>query len=58
MNDRLTVSQVAKFLSCHPETIRRLNRQGAIKAKRDYRGYRIFNKEDILKLKTDRERLT
>jgi len=58
MSDRLTVSQVANFLNCHPETIRKLNRQGVIKAKRDYRGYRIFNKEDVLKLKRDRERLT
>lgn len=57
MVDLFTVSQAAKVLACHPDTIRRLDRKGIIKAKRDYRGYRIFKKEEIYRLKDEREKL-
>lgn len=57
MEEMLTVGQAAKLLGCHPETVRRLDRKNVLRAKRDYRGYRVFNKEGIFRLKKDRERL-
>jgi DNA-binding transcriptional MerR regulator len=58
MRKNLLVSQAAEIMNCHPETIRRLNRRGVLKAKRDYRGFRIFNLEEILKIKKQREQLS
>lgn len=57
MTDRLTVIKAAEILNCHPETIRRLNRRGILKSKRDYRGFRIFNLQELLKVKKERETL-
>lgn len=57
MTHVLTVAKAAEVLNCHPETIRRLNRRGILKAWRDYRGFRIFNLEEVLKVKKERERL-
>ena len=55
--EELTVSKAAGILGCHPETLRRLERRGEIKAKRDYRGFRFFNLGDLLSLKKKREKL-
>lgn len=54
---KLTVSKAAKELGCHPETIRRLERRGILKAKRNYRNFRVFELADVLKVKSERERL-
>jgi len=53
----LTVSQVAKELGCHSETVRRLERRGILKAKRNYRNFRVFELADVLKVKEERETL-
>jgi DNA-binding transcriptional MerR regulator len=55
--ERITISRAAQIVNCHPETIRRLDRRGIIKVKRDYRGHRIFTRNELLKLKKERERL-
>ena len=55
--ENLTVSKAAEIINCHPETIRRLDRRGVIKAKRDYKGHRVFNLNELLRLKKEREKL-
>jgi DNA-binding transcriptional MerR regulator len=52
-----TVSKAAKELGCHPETVRRLERRGILKAKRDYRNFRVFELADIMRVKKEREML-
>jgi len=54
---KLKVAQAAKKLGCHPETVRRLERRGVLKAKRDYRNFRVFDLDEILKVKAEREAL-
>ena len=54
---KLKVSQAAKELGCHPETVRRLERRGVLKAKRDYRNFRVFDLGEVLKVKVEREAL-
>lgn len=51
------VTNGARIIGCHPETLRRLERRGLIKAKRDYRGWRLFELEDLLNLKAKREKV-
>ena len=51
------VAEGAAFLGCHVNTLRRLDKIGAIKAHRNYLGHRIFMLQDLLRLKADRERL-
>ena len=57
MQELLTVSKAAEILSCHPETVRRLNRKGILPAYRDYRGFRIFEREKVMEVKKERKRL-
>ncbi len=52
-----TVSKAAKELGCHPETVRRLEKRGILKAKRNYQNFRVFELADILKVKSERETL-
>ena len=52
MNDRYTVAEAAKRLHCHPNTVKRLEKRLNIKVKRDYRNYRMYSKEDILRIET------
>jgi DNA-binding transcriptional MerR regulator len=54
---KMTIAKAAKIAGCHPETLRRLERRGLLKAKRDYRGFRIFDLNDLLKLKKEREKI-
>lgn len=51
-------ARAAEFVGLHPETLRRLNNRGLLPAKRDWRGHRVFDVADLLKLKSERERLT
>lgn len=55
MEAKLLISDAAKVIPCHPETLRRLERKGHIKAIRDYRGFRVFKLEDLLKLRAQRQ---
>ena len=54
MKPQFLVSDAAKVIPCHPDTLRRLERKGVIKAIRDYRGFRVFRLEDLLKLREQR----
>ncbi len=51
----LTVKEVARILGLHENTVRDLERKGKLKAVRDYRNYRIFCLDEVLKLKSKRE---
>ena len=53
----LLISEAAKKLECHPETVRRLDRRGVLKARRDYRNFRVFDLADVMKVKEERELL-
>ena len=58
MKEKLRVAEAAAILEVHPETLRRLDNRGVIKAQRDFLGHRIFFLTDILELKHKREQLT
>jgi DNA-binding transcriptional MerR regulator len=53
--NKITVSKAAEKLGCHPETVRRLERRGILKAKRDYRNFRVFDLADVMRIKRERE---
>ena len=55
--EKVTVSEAAKILDCHPDTVRRYEKCGQLKAKRDYRGFRIFRLSEILRMKSRRQKL-
>jgi DNA-binding transcriptional MerR regulator len=54
---RLKVKEAAEFLRCSSETIRRLNRRGILKAQRNFLGHRVFELDELLKVKAQREEL-
>jgi len=41
------VSQVAKAVELHPDTVRRLERKGIISSKRDVNGWRRYSPEAV-----------
>lgn len=49
MTTMLTVRQAAKILNVHPNTLRRLDQRGQLKAHRmgNVRGDRRFNEDDL-----------
>lgn len=47
----LFISEVAAVAECHTNTVRRYEKKGLIKAKRDLNGYRRFPVEEANKLK-------
>lgn len=53
----LKVKGAAQLLQCSNETIRRLNRRGILKAHRDFLGHRVFELDELLKVKAQREEL-
>ncbi len=55
MRTQFFIGEAANFIPCHPNTLRRLDKLGAIKAKRNFLGYRVFDLQDLLKLKAQRE---
>jgi hypothetical protein len=55
-NSSLTVSQAAQFLKVSASTLRRLEKEGAIKSTRCDNGYRSFSLEDVQKLKDKLEK--
>lgn len=50
MNKGYTVAQVAEKLDCHPNTVKRLEKKLKLEVKRDYRNYRQYSDDVILKL--------
>jgi excisionase family DNA binding protein len=45
--DAMRIGEVARQLKIHPTTIRRLEKNGLIRAQRTLTGYRIFTAETI-----------
>ena len=55
-NGRMTITDVAGRLRITPRTIVRWEKAGKVKrAKRDWRGWRTYDKEDFRKLKDFKE---
>jgi len=59
MNENLALhtAKAAAIVGLHPETVRRLNKRGLLRAMRDWRGHRVFFMEDLLKFKAERKEL-
>jgi len=53
----LLVKEAAKLLGVHEQSVRNLERHGKLTAKRDHRGYRVFDISDVITLKKERETL-
>ena len=49
--DGLKIGEVAKQLRIHPNTIRRLEKNGLIRTQRTLTGYRIFTSETVEKIR-------
>lgn len=49
-NSYLTVHEVAEFLSISSDTVRRWDKKGLIKSKRNSQNYRVFNREEVSRL--------
>ena len=47
----LNVNEAAKILGVYPGTIRRYDKNGLIKSKRDFNNHRRFAMQDVLELK-------
>ena len=51
MNRKLTITEAAKMVGVTPKTIMRLEAVGKVKkAKRDWRGWRFYDRDDIKEL--------
>ncbi len=46
----MSISEVAKLLGIHEQTIRNYERKHLIKPKRDKNNYRFFAKDDVLRI--------
>jgi excisionase family DNA binding protein len=57
MQERLRVSEVAEVLRVAPITVRRMDARGELHSLRDWRGHRVFELEEVLRVKEKRERL-
>ena len=55
--DNFLIAEAAKILGLHPETLRRWDRKGWLKSKRNYLGYRVFDRQEVLKIKERLEAL-
>jgi DNA-binding transcriptional MerR regulator len=49
--EELMTAQVAEIAGCHPNTVKRYEVKGLIKAKRDRNGFRRFTVKEAHKLK-------
>jgi DNA-binding transcriptional MerR regulator len=55
-NGRMTITDVAGRLGVTPKTITRWEKSGKVRrAKRDWRGWRIYEQDDFKKLKEFKE---
>ena len=53
LTSRLSITDMAKELGISPKTITRWEKAGKIKrAKRDWRGWRVYSSEDLEEMKT------
>jgi excisionase family DNA binding protein len=50
----LTVSEAAAILKCSPDLVRYFERNGRLAAIKTERGWRLFRREDVERLATDR----
>lgn len=48
---RFLVSDVAEVTGLHPATVRKLADEGKIKSQRDYNNWRVFNKQEVERLR-------
>ncbi|MCX7926978.1 MAG: MerR family transcriptional regulator [Candidatus Omnitrophica bacterium] len=56
VNGKMTITEVAQRLKVTPKTIIRWEKAGKVsKPKRDWRGWRIYDKEDLRKLRQFKE---
>ncbi len=51
MNGDLRISEAAKLISVHVNTLRNFERRGLIKPLRDHNGWRRYSVEETLKIK-------
>ncbi|MGE0267452.1 MAG: helix-turn-helix domain-containing protein [Candidatus Omnitrophota bacterium] len=56
MNKRMTITEVADIVGISPKTIVRWEKVGKVrKAKRDWRGWRVYDENDLDRIKQFRE---
>lgn len=53
----LKVSEVAKLLGIHDLTVRRYADKGKLRAMRDHNNHRWFERDEVLRVKAEIERL-
>lgn len=52
LNGRLSITEIAKQLGVSPKTITRWEKSGKVKrAKRDWRGWRVYSSEELEEMK-------
>lgn len=52
MDGKMTITAVAKLIGVTPKTIMRWEKSGKVKkSKRDWRGWRIYNHDDLANIK-------
>lgn len=50
MGNGYTVAKVAERLSCHPNTVKRIEKRLKLSVRRDYRNYRVYSEDVIQKM--------
>ncbi len=59
VDKRMTITEVAKLVGISSKTIARWEKVGKVnRPKRDWRGWRVYDEEDLLKIKQFREAIT
>ncbi|MCA9407333.1 MAG: MerR family transcriptional regulator [Candidatus Omnitrophica bacterium] len=59
MNKRMTITEVAEIVGISPKTIVRWEKVGKVrKAKRDWRGWRIYDEHDLDSIRQFRETIS
>lgn len=57
-NGRMTITEVADRIGVSPKTIIRWEKSGKVdRAKRDWRGWRLYEKNDLKRLKDFKEKV-
>ncbi|HLF19145.1 MAG TPA: MerR family transcriptional regulator [Candidatus Omnitrophota bacterium] len=58
MDKRMTITEVAELVGISPKTIVRWEKVGKVRrAKRDWRGWRVYSEDDLHHIKLFRETL-
>lgn len=50
------ISEVADLLDVHRDTVKKYAEDGLLPVKRDWRGWRVFDLEDVLSLKARKDK--